>query len=101
MPGGVDFDSVLDAFHLLLPIFLTNFKVQNTNQRAEIISLRDDLPKFIMVWFNVTNSDFYDFLVLLLFVYLVLLTYTQVYFSTKNNDKVFVDKSCQGSNQFM
>ena len=95
MPGGVDVDSVLDAFHLLFPILLTNFKVQNTNQRAEIISLRDDLPKFIMVWFNVTNSDFYDFLVLLLFVYLVLLTYNQVYFSTKNNDKVFVDKSCQ------
>ena len=82
VPDGVDGASILDAFDLFFPISLITLIVRKTNQRAAILSSRDNLPKFMLDWFNVMNSEFYVFLVLFLFMSWVTLPSEREYFST-------------------
>ena len=79
----VDVDSVLYLFNIVSPIYLTTLIVQKKNERAVIISSRDNLLKFMLDWFNITNSKFCGFLVLLIFMALVIIPSGWYYFSTE------------------
>ena len=70
VPAGIDIYSILDVFFIFFPITLINFIFIKTNQRAEIMSSRENLQKFMLDWLSVTNGKF---LVLILFVSLVVI----------------------------
>ena len=81
---------IIEYFDLFYPAKLFKPITKKTNQRAEILYSSENPLNFLLDWVKLNLLDFYEFIIVLLFMYIYGLPSERYYFSTNILWQTFV-----------